>query len=41
MNSSFINELPTYIQEAWEKEGFQTPTSIQEQAYPVIMQGKL
>jgi len=39
MNSSFINELPTYIQEAWEKEGFQTPTSIQEQAYPVIMNG--
>jgi len=39
MNSSFINNLPAFLQEAWKKEGFQNPTSIQEEAYPVIMNG--
>lgn len=39
MNSSFINNLPAFLQEAWKKEGFQKPTSIQEEAYPVIMNG--
>jgi len=39
MNSSFINKLPTFLQDTWKKEGFQKPTSIQEQAYPVIMNG--
>ncbi|MGN1385645.1 MAG: DEAD/DEAH box helicase [Bacillus sp. (in: firmicutes)] len=39
MNSSFINNLPDFLQETWKKEGFQKPTSIQEEAYPVIMNG--
>ena len=39
MNSSFINNLPSFLQEAWKKEGFQNPTSIQEEAYPVILNG--
>ena len=39
MNSSFINNLPAFLQEAWKKEGFQKPTSIQEEVYPVIMNG--
>lgn len=39
MNSSFINNLPDFLQETWKKEGFQQPTAIQEEAYPVIMNG--
>ncbi|MBD3108780.1 DEAD/DEAH box helicase [Bacillus sp. AGMB 02131] len=39
MNSSFINNLPDFLQETWKKEGFQKPTAIQEEAYPVIMNG--
>lgn len=39
-NSSFIKELPTFLQQAWEKEGFQKATDIQEQAFPLIVSGK-
>lgn len=35
--ASFIQELPSFLQEAWKKEGFQAPTNIQEQAFPYIM----
>ncbi|MGG3564983.1 DEAD/DEAH box helicase [Neobacillus rhizosphaerae] len=35
-----LNTLKPYLQEAWEKSGFQTPTSIQESAIPMIMEGK-
>lgn len=35
-----INTLKPFLQEAWEKSGFQTPTSIQEEAVPMIIDGK-
>ncbi|MGX6444774.1 DEAD/DEAH box helicase [Neobacillus sp. K501] len=35
-----INTLKPILQEAWEKSGFQTPTSIQEAAVPMILAGK-
>ncbi|WP_050613985.1 DEAD/DEAH box helicase [Bacillus testis] len=39
-NSSFIQQCPVFLQEVWKKEGFSKATSIQEQAYPLIMEGK-
>ncbi|WP_019243506.1 MULTISPECIES: DEAD/DEAH box helicase [Bacillus] len=36
-NSSFIKELPPFIQQAWEKEGFQKATDIQEKTFPLII----
>ncbi|WP_413302913.1 DEAD/DEAH box helicase [Bacillus sp. 1P10SD] len=35
-----LNTLKPILQEAWEKSGFQTPTSIQESAIPLILEGK-
>jgi superfamily II DNA/RNA helicase len=35
-----LNTLKPYLQEAWEKSGFQQPTSIQASAIPVILEGK-
>jgi superfamily II DNA/RNA helicase len=35
-----LNQLKPFLQEAWEKSGFQTPTSIQESAIPQIIEGK-
>jgi superfamily II DNA/RNA helicase len=35
-----LNTLKPFLQEAWEKSGFQTPTSIQETAIPLILEGK-
>lgn len=35
-----LNTLKPYLQEAWEKSGFQQPTSIQEAAIPMILEGK-
>jgi superfamily II DNA/RNA helicase len=35
-----LNTLKPFLQEAWEKSGFQTPTSIQETAIPMILEGK-
>ncbi|MED4202424.1 DEAD/DEAH box helicase [Neobacillus mesonae] len=35
-----LNNLKPFIQEVWEKSGFQSPTAIQETAIPVIIEGK-
>ncbi|WHY78707.1 DEAD/DEAH box helicase [Neobacillus sp. WH10] len=35
-----LNTLKPFLQEAWEKSGFQQPTSIQEAAIPLISEGK-
>ncbi|MGG3468352.1 DEAD/DEAH box helicase [Neobacillus pocheonensis] len=35
-----LTNLKPILQEAWEKSGFQTATSIQEAAIPVILEGK-
>ncbi|MGG1676287.1 DEAD/DEAH box helicase [Neobacillus sp. NRS-1170] len=35
-----LNNLKPFLQEAWEKSGFQTATSIQDAAIPVILEGK-
>ena len=35
-----LNQLKPFLQEAWEKSGFQVPTSIQEEAIPLIQEGK-
>ncbi|WP_040206195.1 DEAD/DEAH box helicase [Neobacillus jeddahensis] len=35
-----LNTLKPFLQEAWQKSGFQTPTIIQETAIPLILEGK-
>ncbi|MBT2654796.1 DEAD/DEAH box helicase [Bacillus sp. ISL-18] len=35
-----LNTLQPFLQEAWQKSGFQAPTSIQESAVPLILEGK-
>jgi superfamily II DNA/RNA helicase len=35
-----LNHLKPFLREAWEKSGFQAPTSIQEAAIPLIVAGK-
>lgn len=35
-----LNTLSPFLQENWEKSGFQQPTSIQEAAIPLILEGK-
>lgn len=35
-----LNTLTPFLQEAWEKSGFQNATSIQEAAIPLILDGK-
>lgn len=35
-----LNTLHPFLQEAWQKSGFQAPTSIQESAVPLILEGK-
>nr|WP_263323210.1 DEAD/DEAH box helicase [Neobacillus sp. Marseille-Q6967] len=35
-----LNTLKPFLQEAWEKSGFQEPTSIQKEAVPIILEGK-
>ncbi len=35
-----LNNLKPFLQEAWQKSGFQTPTSIQDTAIPLILEGK-
>ncbi|MDN3017596.1 DEAD/DEAH box helicase [Paenibacillus sp. BSR1-1] len=35
-----LNNLKPFLQEAWEKSGFETSTSIQDAAIPVILEGK-
>ncbi|MEH7115422.1 DEAD/DEAH box helicase [Neobacillus niacini] len=35
-----LNTLSPFLQEAWEKSGFQQATSIQEAAIPLIIEGK-
>ncbi len=37
---TLIKEMKPFIQEAWTKSGFQQPTSIQQQAIPLIAEGK-
>jgi superfamily II DNA/RNA helicase len=37
---NMLNNLKPFLQEAWEKSGFQNPTSIQVEAIPVILEGK-
>ncbi|SDY05887.1 Superfamily II DNA and RNA helicase [Evansella caseinilytica] len=37
---SIIPGFPSFLQEAWQKSNFSTPTAIQEQAVPVILEGK-
>ncbi|MFK2826086.1 DEAD/DEAH box helicase [Bacillus sp. B190/17] len=41
MTTSFttLNTMKPFLQEAWEKAGFQSPTPIQEKAVPVILEG--
>ncbi len=39
-NPLFINDLPPFLQEAWKKEGFETATNIQEQAFAPIINGE-
>jgi superfamily II DNA/RNA helicase len=38
--SEMLNTLNPFLQEAWEKSGFQNATSIQEGAIPLILEGK-
>jgi superfamily II DNA/RNA helicase len=38
--NTFVKEMKPFIQEAWSKSGFQQPTSIQQQAIPLIAEGK-
>ncbi|GAA0321703.1 DEAD/DEAH box helicase [Bacillus carboniphilus] len=38
--NSLIDQLKPFIQEAWNKQGFSEPTPIQEQAIPVVLEGK-
>ncbi|MDR4945648.1 DEAD/DEAH box helicase [Neobacillus cucumis] len=35
-----LNTLHPFLQEAWQKSGFQAPTSIQESAIPLILEGR-
>jgi superfamily II DNA/RNA helicase len=35
-----LNTLQPFLQENWEKSGFQQPTSIQDSAIPLILEGK-
>jgi superfamily II DNA/RNA helicase len=35
-----LNTLQPFLQEAWQKSGFQAPTAIQESAVPLILEGK-
>jgi superfamily II DNA/RNA helicase len=35
-----LNNLKPFLQETWEKSGFQDPTAIQEEAIPFILEGK-
>jgi len=35
-----LNTLKPFLQEAWQKSGFETPTSIQNSAIPLILEGK-
>ncbi len=35
-----LNKLKPFLQEAWEKSGFQAATAIQDQAIPAILEGK-
>lgn len=35
-----LNTLSPFLQENWEKSGFQQPTSIQDTAIPLILEGK-
>jgi superfamily II DNA/RNA helicase len=35
-----INNLNPFLQDNWEKSGFQQPTSIQETAIPLVLEGK-
>src|SRR3954470_3129640 len=39
-NQKIINELKPFIGQIWEKVGFQTPTTIQSYAIPMIAQNK-
>ncbi|KAB7705348.1 DEAD/DEAH box helicase [Bacillus aerolatus] len=39
-NQSFtLNTMKPFLQEAWDKAGFQSPTPIQEKAVPAILEG--
>lgn len=40
MEGIFQSELKVFIQNAWNKSGFHSPTTIQKQAIPLIEQGK-
>ncbi|MBU8917957.1 DEAD/DEAH box helicase [Neobacillus sp. 114] len=35
-----LNNLKPFLQETWEKSGFQSATAVQEQAVPLILEGK-
>ncbi|MGM9923563.1 MAG: DEAD/DEAH box helicase [Bacillus sp. (in: firmicutes)] len=39
-NASFIQELPSFLQEGWKKAGFKAPTNVQEQVFPAIIDGR-
>ncbi|NMH73433.1 DEAD/DEAH box helicase [Bacillus sp. RO2] len=40
MSTTFINTLQPFIQNIWEKSEFDAATPVQEQAIPVILEGK-
>ncbi|MEK4031158.1 DEAD/DEAH box helicase [Pseudobacillus sp. FSL P4-0506] len=37
---SVLNTMKPFLQEAWEKAGFQSPTPIQEKAVPALLEGR-
>ncbi|RBW70801.1 DEAD/DEAH box helicase [Bacillus taeanensis] len=39
-NWSVLSTLQPFLQEAWQEAGFTTPTKVQEQAVPFILEGK-
>ncbi|MBM4764462.1 DEAD/DEAH box helicase [Bacillus sp. B15-48] len=38
-NEQMINQLKPFLQEAWSKAGFSTPTDVQTKAIPLILEG--
>lgn len=40
MKMTFLHTFKPFIQEAWNKSGFERPTAIQEKAIPLIIEGK-
>lgn len=40
MSTTFINTLQPFIQKLWENSEFKAATPVQEQAIPVILEGR-